>query len=94
VPSPGSPPLTVCSTDTETTRGSGEKRVDVDDLLRRVRSGLDNGDFTLLYLWITFRANGGGACKADLDAVLHGRQALSDHDTLVLGTVIAEIHNP
>jgi hypothetical protein len=43
---------------------------------------------------ITFRANGGGACRADLDAVLHGRQALSDQDTFVLGTVIAELHDP
>jgi hypothetical protein len=89
---PGSPLLAVCST--ETTRSSGEKSVDVDDLLRRVRSGLDDGDLTLLYLWIRFRANGGGACKADLGAVLRGRQSLSDHDTLVLGTVIAELYDP
>lgn len=68
--------------------------MDVDDLLRRIRSGLDEGDFTLLYLWIRFRANGGTARRADLDAVFHGRQALSDHDTLVLGTVIAELHKP
>jgi hypothetical protein len=68
--------------------------VDVGDLLRRVRSGLDEGDFTLLYLWVRFWAKGGGACSADLDAVLHGRQALSDHDTLVLGTVVAELHDP
>jgi hypothetical protein len=68
--------------------------VDVDDLLGRVRSGLDDGDFTLLYLWVRFWANGGGACRADLDAVLRGRQVLSGHDTLVLGTVVAELYDP
>jgi hypothetical protein len=66
----------------------------VDHLLRRVRSGLNDGDFTLLYLWIRFRANGGCARRADPDAVLRGLQALSDHDTLVLDLVIAELHNP
>lgn len=64
--------------------------MDVDDLLRRVQSGLDEGDFTLLYLWITFRANGGCACRADLDAFARGLQALSDNDALVLGSVIEE----
>lgn len=68
--------------------------MDVDDLLGRVRSGLDDGDFTLLYLWVKFRANGGGACSADLDDVLHGRQGPSDHDALALGTVVAELHHP
>ena len=65
--------------------------MDVDDMLRRVRSGLDESDFTLLFLWIRFWANGGGACIADLVAVLHGRKVLSEHDTLVLGTVMAEL---
>lgn len=68
--------------------------LEFDDLLRRVRNGLDDGDFTLLYLWIRFWAYGGCACRADLDAVLRGLQALSDHDALVLGSVIAELHDP
>ncbi|MCU1330960.1 MAG: hypothetical protein JWN34_6330 [Bryobacterales bacterium] len=70
----------------------GEKVLDVDDLLRRARNGLHDGDFTLLYLWIRFRANGGCACRADLDAALRGLQGLSDEDVLVLGSVIAELH--
>ncbi|MDQ0132088.1 hypothetical protein J2S95_004892, partial [Arthrobacter bambusae] len=33
--------------------------MDVNGLRQRVRSGLDDGDFALLYLWVSFWANGG-----------------------------------
>jgi hypothetical protein len=67
--------------------------VDIDDLRRTVRSGLDEGDFTLLYLWIRFRANGGYACRADLDAFVHGLRALLDNDALTLASVVEELND-
>jgi hypothetical protein len=54
---------------------------------------LEKGDFTLLYLWITFRASGGVACTTTLFAFVHGRQALSDNDTLVLGSVVQDLQD-
>lgn len=50
-------------------------------------------DFTLLYLWIKFWANGGSACRADVEAFVHCLQTLSDHDVLVLGPVVEELHD-
>ncbi|WP_284750762.1 hypothetical protein [Arthrobacter sp. efr-133-R2A-120] len=67
--------------------------MDIEDVLRKVRDGLDNGDFALPYLWVMFRAKGGGAGRADLDAVLHGQHALSDNDALVLGSVLEQLNN-
>jgi hypothetical protein len=67
--------------------------MDLNDLRQGVRSGLDDGDFALLYLWIRFRANGGYACRADMDAFVQGLQELSDNDALVLGAVIEELHH-
>ena len=67
--------------------------VDIDDLRRMVRSGLDEGDFTLLYLWIRFRANGGCACRADLDAFVHGLRALLDNVALTLASVVEELND-
>lgn len=89
----GTPELAVCSS--PPAHGSVEEWADVDELLRTVRSGLDQAEFSLLYLWIKFRANGGDACRSDLGAVVHGRKALSDRDTLVLmDTVTRELHHP
>jgi len=51
--------------------------VDVDYLRWMVQSGLDGGDFILLYLWTSFWANGGSACRTSLEAFLHGLQARS-----------------
>lgn len=67
--------------------------MEVNDIRRTVQSRLEKGDFTLLYLWITFRATGGVACTTTLFAFVHGRQALSDNDTLVLGSVVQDLHD-
>lgn len=67
--------------------------MDVDDLRRTVQSSLEAGNFTLLYLWITFWGNGGAASRTKLDAFLRGRQALSNSDIHVLGYVNDELHN-
>jgi len=71
----------------------GENAVDVDDLRRRLRSGLDEGDYTLLYVWVRFWAGGGCACRTNLDAFLHGMQALSDNDARVLDLVVDELQD-
>ena len=67
--------------------------MDVNDIRRMVQNGLDGGDFTLLYLWIRFRANGGGACRTTLGAFVHKLQALSDNDTQVLGSVVQDLED-
>lgn len=78
---------------TERQKAVGETAVDVNDLRQRVRSGNDDGDFSLLYLWIRFWAKGGRACRTDMDAYIHGLQALSDNNALVLNSVIEELHD-
>lgn len=65
--------------------------MDVDDRRRNIRSRLEEGDFTLLYLWIRFRANGGVADYATLDAFVHYLQALSDDDVLVFDSVVQDL---
>lgn len=65
--------------------------LDVNDLRLRVRSGLDDGNLTVFYLWIKFWANGGPACRADMDAFVHCLQEPSD-DVLVVGAVIELRH--
>jgi hypothetical protein len=74
-----------------TTKALGENAVDVDDIRRTVRSRLEEGDFTLLYLWIRFRANGGVADSATLDAFVHDLQALSDDDVLAFDSVVQDL---
>ena len=66
----------------------------VDDLRQAVRTGSGDGDYTLLFLWIKFWSNGGGACIAELGAFIQGLQALSDNDAVVLGIVVDELHCP
>lgn len=65
--------------------------MDDNDLRRTVRNRLEEGDFTLLYLWIRFRANGGVACRTKLYAFVHGLQAMSNNDTLVFGSVVQDL---
>ncbi|MDP9905657.1 hypothetical protein J2S90_002628 [Arthrobacter bambusae] len=62
--------------------------MDVNDIRRTIRCRVEEGEFTLLYLWITFRANGGVACRTSLYAFVHGLHPLSNNDTLVLGSVV------
>lgn len=62
-----------------------------DELRQAVRSGLDDGDFTALYLWIRFWSNGGNACRLDMDAFVYGSQGLSDSDVLVLASLVHEL---
>jgi hypothetical protein len=72
----------------------GDTAVDANDLRRTVQGCLNEGAFTLMYLWIMFRANGGGAPRTSLEAFLHGLQALSDNDVSVLGSVVEELQDP
>ncbi|MEJ1180428.1 MULTISPECIES: hypothetical protein [unclassified Pseudarthrobacter] len=65
--------------------------MDVNDIRETVQSSLEEGDFTLLYLWIRFRASGGAACRTNFDAFVHDLQALSVNDTLVLGSVVQDL---
>lgn len=65
--------------------------MDVDDLRPTIQNGLDDGDFSLSYLWISFWANGGVACRTELNAYVHGLQSLSDHDMFVLRWVMSRI---
>ncbi|MCX2750002.1 hypothetical protein OOZ51_19635 [Arthrobacter sp. MI7-26] len=67
--------------------------LDIEDVLRKVQGGLDNGDFTLLYLWVTFRAKGGRAGRIDLDTAVRGRHSLSDSDAHVLRSVIEQLRD-
>ncbi|MDQ0183429.1 hypothetical protein J2S93_004891, partial [Arthrobacter bambusae] len=66
---------------------------DVNGLRQRVRSGLDDGDFALLYLWVSFWANGGCASSADMDSFIYGFKELPDYDALVLGAVVEELRH-
>lgn len=78
-------------------RGQGGTEVNewtVDDLRHAVRTGSGVGDYTLLFLWIKFWSNGGGACIAELGAFIQGLQALSDNDSVVLGIVVDELRSP
>ena len=68
-----------------------EGSTDVETLRRVVRSGLGDGDFTLLYIWTKFWSYGGRASTTAMEAFLHGRQTLSDNDALVLGSVLDEL---
>lgn len=71
-------------------KAAEENGMDVNDIRRTAQSRLEKGDFTLLYLWIRFRANGGVACRTTLEAFVHGLQPLSDNDALLLGSVVQE----
>ncbi|MFE4230014.1 hypothetical protein ACFRJ8_19250 [Arthrobacter sp. NPDC056886] len=65
--------------------------MDDKDIRLTVQSCLKKGDLTLLYLWITFRANGGVACRTTMYAFVHGLQALSNNDRLVFGSVVQDL---
>jgi len=54
---------------------------------------LDDGDFALLYLWVSFWANGGCASRADMDSFIYGLKELPDYDALVLGAVVEELRH-
>lgn len=66
----------------------------VDDLRQTVQTGLDGGDYTMLFLWIRFWSNGGRACIAELHAFSQNLKTLSDIDSIVLGAVVDELHGP
>ena len=79
----------------KTTRGSKEADAwPADDLRQAVRTRSGGGEYTMLFLWIKFWSNGGGACMAELDAFFQGLEALSDNDSVVLGFVVDELRSP
>lgn len=86
-------PAVSCVHNGTTQDSSGGNSVDVNALRQRLRSGNDDGDFSPLYLWIRFWAKGGSACRTDMDAFVHGLQALSHNDALVLNSVVEELHD-
>lgn len=51
------------------------------------------GEFSVLYLWVKFYANGGNACTSELEGFLHGKPALSHRDVEVLDDVIQHLRN-
>lgn len=94
--SPGqarSQPLTVRILET-TQSGREATAWGADGLRQAVRARSGGGDFSMLFLWIKFWSNGGGACIEELDAYFQGLQALSDHDSVVLGFIVDELHSP
>jgi hypothetical protein len=68
-----------------------EETTTVEDLRGAARSGVRNGNFTLLYLWVSFRSNGGHACLAEMTSFFQGLQDLPDDDALVLVSVVEEL---
>jgi len=75
-----------------TTRGGSERAAN--DLRQAVRTGLGNGNYTLLFLWIKFWSYGGDARMTELGAFIRGSQELSNIDAIVLGFVVDELHEP
>jgi hypothetical protein len=67
--------------------------VDVEGLRRTVQLGLNEGAFSLLYLWIRFWANGGCARLGDLAVFVSGLGVLSADDVLALRAVVAELND-
>ena len=72
-------------------RGGRPPATEINDLRQEVRSGLENGSFASLYLWIRFWADGGSASRAHMEAFVHGLQDLSDKDVRILGAVVEEM---
>ena len=79
----------------KTIRGGKEANAWAADYLRQaIRPDSGDGNYTMLFLWIKFWSNGGGASLAELNAFLQGLQEISEADSLVLGLVVHELQSP
>ncbi|GAP55858.1 hypothetical protein AHiyo6_24230 [Arthrobacter sp. Hiyo6] len=70
-----------------------EESTAIEDLRGAARSGVEHGNFTLPYLWVSFWSHGGHAGLAEMTSFFQGLQDLPDNDALVLVSVLDELQD-